>query len=134
MTDLGRRSRTLAALAMVPAGAAVFGTGLAWAGSTDPVPQTTSAPEPVLASTIDPQLADTAAKVEQAKARIAAITAELDRRTQETAAAAPTAQQSAAARSASSSSGGSGGAAASAAAPAPAPAPAPPVHTTTKAS
>ncbi len=37
MTDRARHGRRLAALAVVPLSAGVFGTGVAWAGSHDPL-------------------------------------------------------------------------------------------------
>lgn len=83
MTDRSRHGRRLAALAVVPLSAGVLGTGVAWAGSHDPL--ATAAPEPTApapspTATADPRVDQLLTEVEQARQRIAELQATLDAR------------------------------------------------------
>ena len=134
MTDRGRYGRRLAALGLVPLSAGAFGGGVAWAGSHDPLaePVRASTPTPVATSTTDPQLTAALAEVADAKARIVALQATLDRRA--VAAAAASARTSAGSSAPTKPSGVRAPTVAGPAPVAAAPAPAPPVQTKTKAS
>lgn len=81
MTDSAVAARRVAALTLIPASVAVFGAGLAWATNHDP--STSSTPESVPAPTTDPQLALAEAKVDDARARLAQLQDEVNRRNAE---------------------------------------------------
>ena len=134
MTDRGRYGRRLAALGLVPLSAGVFGGGMAWAGSHDPVaePAPTATPTPVATSTTDPQVTAALAELADAKARIAALQATLDQRAAAAAASARTATGPTVTKPSTAKAPAVAPRAPAAAAPAPAPAP--PVQTKTKAS
>ena len=101
MTDRSRQGRRLAALAVVPLSAGVLGTGVAWAGSHDPLAAATpepTTPAPSPTATSDPRVDQLLAEVEQARQRISELQATLDARAAAAADAAAKAQADAAAK------------------------------------
>jgi len=82
MTNSAVAARRVAALTLLPTSVAVFGAGLAWANSHDP--STASAPASEAAGPAeDPQLALAGAKVDDARAKLAQLQAEVDSRNAE---------------------------------------------------
>ena len=150
--------RRVTALAMIPATAGVFGVGVAWASSHDPLAAASSSTSPptesVLpqalptAAAVDPQvmidrrLTELNAQVVSAKARIAALQGTLAAQAAAAASAVPSPSVPAPAppsvpapaRAPAPAPAPAPVVPAPAAAPAPAPAPPPPVHVVTKAS
>ncbi len=82
MTNSATAARRVAALTLIPTSVAVFGAGLAWANNHDPAVAT--APESEAApAVVDPQIAVAQAKVDDARAKLADLQAEVDRRNAE---------------------------------------------------
>lgn len=150
MTDSAVAARRVAALTLIPASVAVFGTGLAWATTHDP--SVASAPDSQAATpSNDPKMAAAEAKLDDARTRLAELQAEVNRRNAErvaiqeaqaagvapaSAASSPAAVAAAAAAAAKVQTGTKTAAKTTVTQPivAAAPAAAPPVQTTTKAS
>lgn len=75
MTDSATAARRVAALTLIPTSVAIFGAGLAWANSNDPL--VTSTPESQASDpVVDPQVAIAQAKVDDAREKLAQLQAD----------------------------------------------------------
>ncbi len=82
MTDSATAARRVAALTLIPTSVAIFGAGLAWANSNDPL--VTSTPESQASDpVVDPQVAIAQAKVDDAREKLAQLQAEVNARNAE---------------------------------------------------